>query len=257
MNIRIVGLQRKALARYIEKEHPNDFTLVEDNPEVVICYGGDGTLLYGEREFPEVPKAMVRNSLVCNKCAKLSKQTVLQLLAAGQYTISEFTKLEGTVHGENIMALNDIVVGHPKVNGTLRAIVYIDGQQYGEKMIADGIVSCTPIGSTGYYQSITRSNFQSGIGVAFNNSVNVVSHLVLERNSVIEVEITRGPAAVVADNDETEHPLTTGDRVIIRTAEEQAQIIQFPEEYLRYNVNTHSRRMPPGTCQICQQQYSV
>ena len=41
------------------------FEVVDDNPDFVVCYGGDGTVLFGEREYPEVPKLILKTSRVC------------------------------------------------------------------------------------------------------------------------------------------------------------------------------------------------
>ena len=50
------------------------------------------------------------------------------------------------------------------------------------------------------YQSITHSIFRVGIGLAFSNSTEEVSHLVLSESSVIEIEVVRGPGILIADN---------------------------------------------------------
>lgn len=198
MKIHIVGLQRAALHEYLQQTHADDFDIVSEedalagNADIIVCYGGDGTLLYGERLFPGTPKVMIRNSQVCHSCSTQGRDTILQLLLRGAYSTQEHMKLTVEAKGQTLTALNDVIIGHAAVNGTLRATVAVNGQQYGDEFFGDGVVISTPIGSTGYYQSITRSNFHNGIGLAFNNTVNVVSHLVVEDSSEIVVEITRG-----------------------------------------------------------------
>jgi len=46
------------------------FEMVKSNPDVIISFGGDGTLLSAEREYPGVPKLPIRNSQFCHKCAE-------------------------------------------------------------------------------------------------------------------------------------------------------------------------------------------
>lgn len=258
MKIYIVGLQKAALVEYIQQEFPADFELLSEEAaaageaEVIVCYGGDGTLLYGERLFPGTPKVMIRNSQVCHLCSNEARETILQLLIDGSYSTESHMKLEVEAKGEVLTALNDIIIGHSAVNGTLRALVYVNGQQYGDELFGDGVVISTPIGSTGYYQSITRSNFHDGIGIAFNNTVNVVSHLVVAENSDIQVEITRGPGMVAADNNQQQVQLTVGERATIRRSAHSATIVRFDgEELQRFNVNTGSDRVPLGKCQLC------
>lgn len=254
MKILVTGLQRKQLIAYIEENYAG-FEVTEDDPEVIISYGGDGSLLYAERHYPGVPKVMLRNSQVCNLCATVSRDTVLQLLQDHNFDIQEYTKLQLEANGNTRIALNDVVVGHPHVNGTLRAKISIDGKQYGNEILGDGVVVSTPLGSTGYYQSITRSNFQFGLGVAFNNTVRTVSHLVLDENTAIQVEVTRGPGRVAADNDEDQIELSTGDTVQIAKARENAKIVHFPTEHQRFNLTSQTNRVPLGSCQICKRPY--
>ncbi len=254
MKIILAGLQKKALEKYIVERFV-ELEIVEKKPKIVLCYGGDGTLLYAERHYPGIPKALIRNSQVCHHCANIARDTILQLLVDGDYTVERYTKLQVICKEQQLVALNDVVVGHPKVNGTLRAKVYVNGAQHGDEVLGDGVVVSTPIGSTGYYQSITRSNFASGIGVAFNNSVNVINNLVLQNEDAITIEITRGPGMVVADNDEIEIPVSTGDRIDVIVSKDYAQIVVFPEEHGRFNVMTGASRVPIGFCQICKKRY--
>jgi NAD+ kinase len=64
MKVVISGLAKNELAQYIRKHYPNDIQIVKSKPEFVLCYGGDGTLLFAERHYPMVPKVMIRKSRV-------------------------------------------------------------------------------------------------------------------------------------------------------------------------------------------------
>lgn len=255
MKIKLVGLQKNVLASYMGEHHP-DIELVEESPDLIICFGGDGTLLYGERNYPGVPKVLLRNSLICDSCAKIAKDEIPRLIKEGKFDVVEHAKLQGNApDGTVLTGLNDVVIAHPHVNGTLRARVFVNRKQYGDEVLGDGIVIATPVGSTGYYQSITRSNFQTGIAMAFNNSVKIINHIVLKEDSVIEIEITRGPGLFAADNDENQVELSTGDRVSIHASDQKARLVEFYEEYDRFNVTTGTNRVPLGFCQICRQHY--
>src|SRR3989339_2013695 len=254
MKILIVGLAKEELVKEIHANYPR-LEIVAKDPEVVVCYGGDGTLLYAERIFPGIPKAMIRNSRVCKLCSTETGDTILSLLQRNDFQIVEHTKLEAHVNKQILYALNDIVIGHQAVNGTLRSQVYLNGQQYGDEIFGDGVVISTPLGSTGYYQSITRSNFRSGIGIAFNNSITSVSHLVVDKKTTIEVEVTRGPGVVASDNDERALPLPNKQRAKIMISDKIAKIIKFPKEFQKFNVNTGSDRAVLEYCQICRVHY--
>lgn len=255
MKVGVVGLQKNELIKYLQEKY-DGFILAEDDPKVILCFGGDGTLLYGEREFPGIPKVLIRNSQICRICAAMTKDTILQLLLASQYEVIDHIKLQATVNKQIIVGLNDIVIGHPKINGTLRAKVLINHQPYKNEFLGDGLVVSTPLGSTAYYQSITNSNFSSGIGLAFNNTITLVNHIVVDEQSVIQVSVTRGPGVVTADNDEREIPLATGDIVSIQKSADTAKIIHFATEHTDLNMTTWTNRIPWGYCQHCRKPYT-
>ena len=149
MKIRVYGQSRKKLKKYIEKNF-KDLELIskEDGgskPEVIICYGGDGTLLLAEREEPGIPKVAIRDSQICNKCREESKDTVLKLLSQKKYHITEHHKIEALCNGNKIIALNDIIIGHYYINTALRFRVLIDNVPYGGEFLGDGLVAATTI----------------------------------------------------------------------------------------------------------------
>lgn len=253
MNIQLVGLQKKVLESIIQESYP-ELTIVEQNPEMIVAFGGDGTLLYGEREFPGIPKVLVRNSLICDQCKTSVRSTVLDLLRDGTYAVEPHLKLDATINGQTLSALYDVMVGHATVNGSVRVRLFLNGEPYQQEVVGDGVIISTPIGSTGYYQSITRSTFQIGIGVAFNNSVNFVNHMVIKEDAILRIEVTRGPGIAAVDNNEDRIAVSTGDIIEIQKSAQDAQLVVFPPAYQQYNFSTH--RMPFGFCQICSKHYA-
>lgn len=256
MNILIVGLEREALQTEITQAY-SQLRIVDQHPELVICYGGDGTLLYGERLYPEIPKALIRNSQVCQLCANETKDALLLALSQQKFCIREQHKLEAIHNDQQLTALNDVMIGHARLNTSVRFAFFVHGKQYGREMIGDGVVVSTPLGSTGYYQSITRSHFQEGIGIAFNNTVNSVSHVVLNDFADCHVEIRRGPAIAAVDNDENIFALSAGDEVQIRISEQRALIVEFQDQNERFNIMTGFQRPSLGQCHICRKHYSL
>lgn len=243
MKITIVGLQKAALADHIAS-HFSDLEVVEEGGEVIVCYGGDGTLLWGERNYPGVPKVMIRNSRISDEDMHANRDSILQLLSEGRFTVEDHMKLSARVGEREVLALNDIAIGHPHVNGSVRFRVSINGRVFEKEVLADGLVVSTPVGSTGYFQSIANTNFEIGLGVAFNNAINPIKHLVLHRDSSIQVEITRGPGRLASDNDEKEIQLSTGDTIEISASDKTAKALKFPEGYEHLNLNIGMNRTP-------------
>jgi NAD+ kinase len=189
--------------------------LVTEDPDIVVTYGGDGTLLGAEREWPCVPKVPIRRSKNWIKCERHREEVILGDLENGNLGRRRLLKLEGIAKGRTIVGLNDITVHHARVSTAVRYRVLIDGEPYSGEIIGDGLVVSTPFGSRAYYRSITHSVFDVGIGLAFNNSTELVNHLVLSEESRVEIEITRGPALLVADNSPEPVELDRGERAAV------------------------------------------
>lgn len=206
---------------------------VQEDPEVVISYGGDGTLLTAELLWPGVPKVALRDSRVCRSCSHHSNAILLKHLAADQLKRSQFIKLEARDQGQTLVALNDIILHNAVINAGVRYQVWIDNERYSqEEIIGDGLVVSTPFGSTAYYRSITHSTFRVGIGLAFNNSTEPINHLVLGEDSEIRVAIKRGPAVLAADNNPNTITLEDGDEIRIRRNPTNAVLLSY--DHVRY-----------------------
>jgi NAD+ kinase len=86
------------------------------------------------------------------------------------------------------------------------------------------MVVSTPFGSTAYYNKITRSEFYTGLGIAFNNTSEHTSHLVVPDDIEIRVQIVRGPAVLSFDNSHDYIKVKQHDELIIQKHEHPAII---------------------------------
>ena len=196
-----------------------------DLPDLVISHGGDGSLLGAEREVPGVPKFPLRDRKNNPKCPQHDETTLLRLLFAGKLPGDRLPKLVAvTEAGEQLAGINDIVVSREVHLGAIRTRLFENGRILRSQVIADGVVFCTAFGSTGYFQSITRGNFQRGIGIAFSNSMDGDSFTVLPENASLELELLRGPACLVADNNPRILPLKDGARLRLRLARQRTLV---------------------------------
>jgi NAD+ kinase len=207
--------------------HNDFFEITDKNPEVVISYGGDGTLMKAEHRYPGIPKLYLKNSRV----AKLGHQTkenndIVNHLVRGAYSIEEVMKIELHIRGDVLIGLNDIVIHNENPRHGIRYSIEIDSVPLRGEIIGDGVVFATPLGSTGYYRSITDSSFEVGIGVAFNNSTEQSDHMVLKENRTIRIQITRGPAVCYADNQEKSVTLLEGEFAEVQKSKEIGRIIR-------------------------------
>lgn len=205
---------------------------VQSDPDVVISYGGDGTYLMSEVEYPGIPKVMIRDSKVCKKCINLPVPEILKKLSERNYIENKLIKLDA-FYGENkYTVVNDIIISHTLPTEAIRYKIYINNIPYidGREIIGDGVVVATPFGSGAYYRSITDGVFSVGIGLAFNNSTEQIDHIVLRETNAIRFELTRG-RAVLAVPGQPIHHVMEGESVTIAASKEMGKVLTFGEEF--------------------------
>ncbi len=199
--------------------------IADDKPDVIISYGGDGTLLSAERKFPGIPKLPIRDRIVCKKCPEHTTEGLLKDLSEGKIELQTFPKLEAKFEGEEILAINDIVIRNSTPMHALRFKVFKNNSPVTpEIIIGDGIVATTAFGSSGYYQSITRKTIDRGFSLAFNNTTTNMKPLYFSQNDKIKIVIVRGPGSLSSDNNPKLLSLREGDEITIFSSAHHAKI---------------------------------
>ena len=213
-----------------------------ETPELIVTYGGDGALLGAEREFPGIPKLPLRDAATAPVCALHDAGSIIADDLAGKRPLTRLPKLRAMCGKGELFGINDLVVNTAELTSALRYRIYIDGELHAPEVVGDGVCFSSVHGSTAYYRSITRGIFRVGVGLAFSNSTEVVDHLVLPEDSVVEVEILRGEALVMADNDPHKLRLAVGEKITLQQTSEYAQVcglsgFMCPEcRYLRHHL---------------------
>ncbi|MBI2019307.1 NAD(+)/NADH kinase [Candidatus Daviesbacteria bacterium] len=232
MKVLLLGKNSKNITPFVVSL---GFEIVTSNPDVVISYGGDGTLLASERQYPSVPKLPVRNSDICVKCPKHDEQLLLKKLLEGKLKLKEYRKLETTILYQTLYALNDFVVRNINPIHAIRFYVtpsvsspdLIGGSINNKLLIGDGIVVSTPFGSTGYFKSITQKTFDKGFGVAFNNTTEEVSPIYLKENETINFKLARGTATLSFDNNPDIFNIDEGSELQFKLSDRVAKIYEL------------------------------
>ena len=191
---------------------------------MVVIHGGDGTLLGAERQYPGVPKFPIRDERTASLCPEHQYEKQIDQFLKGELEDTTLTKLKAQLNGHELIGMNDIFLHNDDRSSALRYRVLIDDVVYAEDVVADGVGVSTIHGSTAYYRSITHSTFRVGIGLAFSNTTEVTNHIVLPEDSVIKIQVTRGPGVLLADNDPSRIIANEGDELIIRKTSETATI---------------------------------
>lgn len=206
------------------------FKVVGKDPDIIISYGGDGMFFRSEFLYPNVPKLYLKYSRIGKLSINKDNDTILKHIIDGEYKIENKTKLDVIFKKEKLVAVADVLVHNKNPRTAIRCQTHIDETPLKEEdIIGDGLLVATSLGSTGYYKSITRSYFEDDdqIGLAFNNSIEQINHIVLDKNKVIKVKIIRGIAQIFADNQDKFFEADNGDIIEIRVSKETMKVISF------------------------------
>ncbi|OGV38982.1 MAG: hypothetical protein A2020_12855 [Lentisphaerae bacterium GWF2_45_14] len=201
------------------------FTFCAKNPDLIITHGGDGAMLGAERKYPGISKFPMRDSRTAALCPLHSYEKQIAMLNSGLLEKSELIKIAGFYGKKSIVGINDVFIHNREHVSALRYNVWIDGELYADDIVGDGVGVSTVHGSTAYYRSITHSVFRVGIGLAFSNSTELTNHLVLPEDSEVKIQITRGPAVLVADNSPEYFELGEKDEITVRKINKKAEIL--------------------------------
>ena len=207
----------------------NGFILSSFKPDVIVCYGGNGTFLTAERNYPLIPKLIVKTERKTKEFDVLETELkkYLPSLKKGLFKIVEIEKVEAIFKNKRLIGVNEVQIRNKLPIEALRFNVSINERKF-ENVIADGLIVATVFGSTGYYSSAGGKKFKRGLGLCFNNPSNIkTKSIILKGNEKIRVKILRGKAYLASDNNPMLLNLKEEDEVLIRKSEEKAKVIKF------------------------------
>ncbi len=138
MTVCVVSRDPAAAARARAATKACGFSYDTARPDIVISYGGDGTLLHAERRYPGVPKLQLRNSATCKKCHDHPLERALVLVREGRFRVETLVKLEAvvklrtdrkrraSVRSERLVALNDVILRNKNLAKAIRFSFSLD-----------------------------------------------------------------------------------------------------------------------------------
>jgi NAD+ kinase len=133
--------------------------------QLVIVFGGDGTLLSASRKFSiyDIPLLGINAGHLgflteANHPSNITR--FLEDILAGNYRVDERSMLAGEVIKQDnkldeadcenkLFALNDIVISRSSRSHVIKINLEVDGSEIAQ-YTADGVIVCTPTGSTAY-----------------------------------------------------------------------------------------------------------
>ncbi len=146
----LIALMKPEIARNIRPCPIEDYGKFTD---IVICFGGDGTMLHAARQMvnSDVPIMGVN----AGKLGFLAEFSIDDLdksihdLLNGNYRVVDRSVIETNINGEKIYALNDFVI-EKKDSSRMITIRTFSNEHHVADYRADGIICTTPTGSTAY-----------------------------------------------------------------------------------------------------------
>ena len=229
-------------------EHP-DVASRLPGTDLVVCFGGDGTLIRGARQTAPLGIPIVGVNF--GRMGFLTEfqpeeiSVALPKLFAGEYWLEERRTLvvshrrNGASLGDHL-TINEAIVGRGRVNRVVRLHTWVD-DQYMTSYAADGLLVSTPTGSTASNLAaggpVLPPEMDAMILVPVMPFVSFRNALVVSTESRIDVQVDVTPApplheAVLSIDGGTTVPVQDGDRLTFTGGEVRCRFARVrPRNY--------------------------
>ena len=239
-------IERKGKRVILAQKDEEGFIVPGTVPEDADCglvLGGDGTLIRAIRDLEgsRLPLLGINIGTLgyLTDVELKDYKSAIDRLCEEDPNIEKRMMLEGVMSsGEKDLAVNDIVLTR---EGNLRIVkfnVYVNGTLLNTYQ-ADGVIICTPTGSTGYNLSaggpvVEPTASLMVITPICSHALNT-SSVVLSAEDDVEIEICQGrygrqEEVALCYDGAVQRKLVTGDRVKIRKSEATAHLVKLSEE---------------------------
>jgi len=248
--VKVVGSEdlREALGDSLEYL-PNDKLV--DQVDVVISFGGDGTMLRAARVLGQSGVPLLGVNL--GSLGYLTDVPIDELGAAvtallkGDYHLDARSRVycsvwRGDERIASANALNDLVVNMGPLPRALDMELFMDDDSLG-RFLGDGIVISTPTGSTAYNLSAGGPICQSTVDCLLvapicPHSLGMRPLIVADQTEIgLTLHETGEGATLTADGQKT-HTLANGDRLKFKQAHQEVVLVKFPHSSF-YRVMRH------------------
>ena len=257
INLRRVGIFTQQLEQHLYSflqnlflEHGIEMSTLEvgvksrDDLDLVISFGGDGTVLAALSLFPQCPVLAVNfgnvGFLTAGDREELSN--MLKCVLDGNYIISERSVLKCEhPHGTDY-AVNEIVI-----RGATKLIAVELGinDQHIRRVRGDGVIVGTATGSTAYLLAagspIVMPELRCIIVTGLNEYDFRSRHLVITADSKVRLAVseqTHEKEIYLSVDGKEKVPLEIGEEVLIRESSRKAKLIFMEKNYFFQNLSS-------------------
>lgn len=213
-----------------------------DEAGLVVCIGGDGTVLRAARvtiphNVPILGINMGRLGFLTDMSPRDCFNHVERIIAE-DWRLEERMMVRGDiVDGRGTPALeyhglNDIVVSRRSPGRPIYVDVRID-KAHLALYRCDGIIVCTPTGSTGYSLAaggpILAPTEHHLVLTPVSAHLAMGRSIVLPPESIVDLEVTSDHGAIVSVDGQEDLPVGTGVKISIRVSEHTTRFVRFRE----------------------------
>ncbi|MCE2929400.1 MAG: NAD(+)/NADH kinase [Candidatus Caenarcaniphilales bacterium] len=224
------------------KRSSEDWQILTKDVDLAIALGGDGTLLLTSKQALRygVPLLGVNFGHLgfLSEYGGSPVEELAKEIIAKNFLIEDRGVLEARVPEQNIrvLAVNDIAVNRSLSSNLLHTDLYIDNDLL-HSFRSDGIIICTPTGSTAYALSAGGAVMDPNIH-AFQivpiaaHSLNSRAHVISD-TQIIELVSRKdinAPFVMQADGQEL-ITLDPGSKIIINKAREELRLVKLKKHY--------------------------
>ncbi|MBN1539484.1 MAG: NAD(+)/NADH kinase [Candidatus Thermoplasmatota archaeon] len=220
-------------------------------PRIIICIGGDGTLLktLQRTALPVLGVNVGSLGFLMEIMPKNLKET-LEELVAGNYTIEERTRLKTLLNGERLPdATNEAVIATSTPSKIQEFEFYID-MGWAQVLRADGIIISTPTGSTSYALSAGGSVLDPRL-----NALEIVPiapfrinsrPIIIPDQSTISLKVThRARTAQLVIDGTFRKTIRNRDQLLFTRSKEKTRFVRFDTNFYRKFQEKILKERPP------------
>ena len=212
--------------------------------DLLITFGGDGTLLSVARHAPDHVPILGVNMGTLGFLTEIRVEefpAMLERVLSGNYLVEPRVTFNAKVQGPGredaeYRVLNDVAINKSALSRIIEMRVSVAGQ-FVSTFRADGLIVCTPTGSTAYNLSAGGPIVYPTMGAMVITPI--CPHMLTNRPLVLpdelDIEISmatrveRQEVYITLDGQEG-LPLTMEDRVCVRKSEQRVLLVQSPDK---------------------------
>lgn len=172
---------KKVAGKVIDQLSQNNWIHDDEHPELVICIGGDGTILYGVHQYIKNINDLMFLGIHTGTLGFLTDYTQDELDICLHHLLTRsprinkapLLKIEVDQWENPVYALNEMRIENVIKSQNMN--VYIDGEFF-EKCRGSGICLSTQAGSTAYNRSLKGAVIDSGLSVMQLAEITPIQH---------------------------------------------------------------------------------